>query len=262
MNSDAKKTDRPLILVTNDDGLEAKGLKELIEVVRPLGRVVVVAPSEAQSGMSHAITVKNPLRMKKMQEETDLLMYKCNGTPVDCVKLACNQLLEEKPTLLVAGINHGSNSSTSVFYSGTLGATMEGCINEIPSVGFSLLSLDANADFSASKSIAGKILGKVMENGLPTSVCLNVNIPKGSLEEIKGIRVCRQNRGFWREEFEKRVDPAGKHYFWLTGYYHNSEPEAGDTDEWALRNNYVSVVPLQTDLTAYAMMETIQQWNL
>jgi len=262
MNREALKTDKPLILVTNDDGLEAKGLKELVEVVKPLGRVVVVAPSEAQSGMSHAITVKSPLRMKKMREEPDLLMYKCNGTPVDCVKIACNQLLKEKPFLLVSGINHGSNSSTSVFYSGTIGATLEGCINGIPSVGFSLLSLDSDADFAAAKSIAGKIIRKVMKKGLPDSVCLNVNIPSGALEEIKGIKVCRQNRGFWREEFDKRMDPAGRHYFWLTGYYHNSEPEAGDTDEWALRNNFVSVVPLHTDLTAHAMMDTIRKWNL
>jgi 5'-nucleotidase len=256
------KSDKPLILVTNDDGLEAKGLKELVEVVRPMGRVVVVAPSEAQSGMSHAITVKNPLRMKKMREEPDLLMYKCNGTPVDCVKLACNQLLKEKPDLLVSGINHGSNSSTSVFYSGTLGATLEGCINEITSIGFSLLSLESDADFTATKSIARKIILKVLENGLPHSVCLNVNVPNGSSDEIKGIKICRQNRGFWREEFDKRTDPMGRHYFWLTGYYHNSEPEAGDTDEWALRNNYVSVVPLQTDLTAYTMMDKIRQWDL
>jgi 5'-nucleotidase len=262
MNSEPVKTVKPLILVTNDDGLEAKGLKELIEVVKPLGRVMVVAPSEAQSGMSHAITVKNPLRVKKMREEPDLLMYKCNGTPVDCVKLACNQLLKEKPFLLVAGINHGSNSSTSVFYSGTLGATLEGCINEIPSIGFSLLSIDSDADFTASKTIAARILHKVFDYGLPLSVCLNVNIPKGSMEEIKGIKVCRQNRGFWREEFDKRTDPAGRHYFWLTGFYHNSEPEAGDTDEWALRNQYVSVVPLQTDLTAYAMMDNIRKWDL
>ena len=255
-------TDKPLILVTNDDGLEAKGLKELIEVVKPMGRIIVVAPSEAQSGMSHAITVKNPLRMKKMHEEPDLLMVKCNGTPVDCVKLACNQLLKEKPALLVSGINHGSNSSTSVFYSGTLGATLEGCINEIPSIGFSLLSIESNADFTAAKTIVRKFIIKVMENGLPASVCLNVNIPKGGADEIRGIRICRQNRGYWREEFEKRVDPAGRHYFWLTGYYHNSEPEAEDTDEWALRNNYVAVVPLQTDLTAYAMMEKMKQWNL
>jgi len=262
MNREVLKTDKPLILVTNDDGLEAKGLRELVEVVKPLGRVVVVAPSEAQSGMSHAITVKSPLRMKKMREETDLLMYKCNGTPVDCVKIACNQLLKEKPFLLVSGINHGSNSSTSVFYSGTIGATLEGCINGIPSVGFSLLSIDSNADFAAAKSIAGKIIRKVMKKGLPDSVCLNVNIPSGDLKKIKGIKVCRQNRGFWREEFDKRMDPAGRHYFWLTGYYHNSEPEAGDTDEWALRNNFVSVVPLHTDLTAHAMMDTIRKWNL
>jgi 5'-nucleotidase len=256
------KSDKPLILVTNDDGLEAKGLKELVDAVRSLGRIVVVAPADSQSGMSHAITVKYPLRMKKMREEPDFVMYKCNGTPVDCVKLACNQLLEEKPDLLVSGINHGSNSSTSVFYSGTLGAVLEGCINEIPSIGFSLLSLDSNADFTASKSIVSRIVMKVLENALPQSVCLNINIPQGTPDEISGIRVCRQNRGYWREEFDKRTDPMGKHYFWLTGYYHNSEPEASDTDEWALRNKYVSIVPLQIDLTSYTMIESIRQWNL
>jgi 5'-nucleotidase len=256
------KEKKPLILVTNDDGIEAKGLKELVEVVKPFGDVTVVAPADAQSGMSHAITVKFPLRVKKVREEAGTTFFKCYGTPVDCVKLAFNQLLDRKPDMLVSGINHGSNSSTSVFYSGTIGAALEGCINEVPSIGFSLLSLDPDADFTAARSIASRIIGHVLQNGLPGSVCLNVNIPKGSLEEIQGIKVCRQNKGFWREEFDKRTDPMGKNYFWLTGYYYNCEPEAEDTDEWALRNKYVAVVPLHTDLTAYNMIEKIRKWHL
>lgn len=252
---------KPLILVTNDDGLEAKGLKALIEVVRPLGKVVVVAPADPQSGMSHAITVKVPLRITKVTEENDLMIYKCYGTPVDCVKMAFNHLLTEKPDLLVSGINHGSNASTSVFYSGTMGAALEGCINEITSIGFSLLNIDHNADFTAAKYYVDVITREVLQKGLPGTVCLNVNIPDLEREKIAGIKICRQNKGYWREEFDQRTDPAGKHYFWLTGYFHNTEPDATDTDEWALNKNYVSIVPLQTDLTCHETMKTLNNWN-
>ncbi len=250
-----------LFLVTNDDGIEAKGLKELVEVVRPFGRIVVVAPAEPQSGMSHAITVKVPLRIKKLEENSRQVVYKCFGTPVDCVKLAFNQLLPEKPDLLISGINHGSNASTSVFYSGTLGAALEGSINEVPSIGFSLLNLDHEADFTTAKAVIQRILKAVLEHGIPRSVCLNVNIPDMDASEIRGIRFCRQNRGYWREEFDKRTDPRGKSYYWLTGTYHNSEPDAEDTDEWALRNGFVSVVPLQTDLTAYDTLPAFSSWK-
>jgi len=252
---------KPLILVTNDDGIEAKGLKTLISAVKPLGKIIVVAPAEPQSGMSHAITVKVPLRIHKITDEPDLTVYKCYGTPVDCVKMAFNNLLPQKPALLVSGINHGSNASTSVFYSGTMAAVLEGCINDIPSIGFSLLNFDHDADFTVSGKYAAKIASLVLENGLPESVCLNVNIPDLNQESTKGIMVCRQNKGFWREEFDKRTDPAGKHYYWLTGYFHNTEPEATDTDEWALFNGYVSVVPLHTDLTSYSALQTIKNWN-
>jgi 5'-nucleotidase len=257
--SDSKN--RPLILVTNDDGVEAKGLKALIETVRPLGRVVVVAPAEPQSGMSHAITVKVPLRISKIAEEKDLVIYKCYGTPVDCVKMAFNHLLSEKPDLLVSGINHGSNASTSVFYSGTMGAALEGCINEVTSIGFSLLNLDHNADFSAAGYFVDLITREVLQNGLPSAVCLNVNIPDLDRKQIAGIKICRQTRGYWREEFDKRTDPAGKHYYWLTGYFHNSEPNATDTDEWALSNQFVSVVPLHTDMTCYDSLQTLNNWS-
>jgi 5'-nucleotidase len=256
-----EKKSKPLILVTNDDGVEAKGLNALIETVRPLGRVIVVAPADPQSGMSHAITVKVPLRLTKLAEEEDLVIYKCHGTPVDCVKMAFNNLLTEKPDILVSGINHGSNASTSVFYSGTMGAALEGCINEITSIGFSLLNLDHNADFTAAQHYVDIITRKVLQNGLSKTVCLNVNIPDVEINMIAGIKICRQNRGYWREEFDKRTDPAGKHYYWLTGTFHNSEPDAHDTDEWALSNQYVSIVPLHIDLTCYDTLKTLNNWN-
>jgi 5'-nucleotidase len=247
----------PLILITNDDGVEAKGLQSLIETIRRLGTVVVVAPADPQSGMSHAITVKVPLRLTKIREEENLTVYKCYGTPVDCVKMALNHLLPEKPDLLLSGINHGSNSAASVFYSGTMGAALEGSINEIPSIGFSLLNLDHDADFTTAKHYAGIITRDVLLNGLSYSVCLNVNIPDVQVGQVAGIKICRQNRGYWQEEFDQRTDPAGKHYFWLTGVFHNTEPEATDTDEWALNNNFVSIVPLQTDLTHHAALKEL-----
>jgi 5'-nucleotidase len=256
------KEKKPIILVTNDDGVEAKGIKSLIEVVRPMGRILVVAPADPHSGMSHAITVKVPLRIEKVLEEQDILIYKCYGTPVDCVKMAFNHLLTDKPDLLVSGINHGSNASTSVFYSGTMGAVLEGCINEVQSVGFSLLNLDYDADFTAAKHFAELIIKKVLQNGLPVSVCLNVNIPDGPAEGIEGIKMCRQNKGYWKEEFDKRVDPMGRNYFWLTGNFHNSEPDATDTDEWALEHQYVSIVPQKIDLTCYDTLRSLDEWTI
>lgn len=252
---------RPLILVTNDDSINAKGIKALIEAVIPIGDVVVVAPAEPQSGMSHAITVKNPLLVEKVKEEENLVVYKVEGTPVDCVKLAFNQLLTRKPDILVSGINHGSNSAASIFYSGTMAAAMEGCINNIPSIGFSLLTFDPDADFSASKEYATKIVSKVFLNGLQASVCLNVNIPNLPKEQITGIKVVRQNRGFWKEEFDKRTDNFGRNYYWLEGIFYNAEPEAVDTDEWALKNNFVSIVPVQIDLTNHHLIEKLRGWE-
>ncbi len=251
-----------LILITNDDGLEASGLKSLITVVRPLGRVVVVSPMEAKSGMSHAITVKTPLLIEKISEEENLEIYGCNGTPVDCVKLALNQILYRKPDLLVSGFNHGANSSVSIFYSGTMAAALEGCINGIPSIGISLVSHNPDADFAATEFYGEKIIRKVIENGLPGSICLNVNIPKIPLNEIAGIKVCRQNKGHWQEEFNIKTDTLGKKYFWLTGTFNNTEPEATDTDEWALMNNYVSIVPTIVDRTCYDTIKIINNWDL
>ena len=253
--------DKKLILVTNDDGYQAQGFKALIEAVKPLGQIIAVAPTEAQSGMSHAITVKHPLRVRKIKEDANLKVYTVNGTPVDCVKLAINQLLPRKPDILVSGINHGSNSSTSILYSGTMGAALEGSINQIPSVGFSHISYSHEIDMQAAIAFAKKISGKVLENGLPKNICLNVNFPEGNTSDIKGIKICRQTNGFWREEFDKRVDPIGKEYYWLTGYYHNDEPDAEDTDEWALKHKYISIVPVQIDFTSYDTIKIINKWD-
>lgn len=249
-----------LILVTNDDGLDAKGLVSLTEAVEPLGKIIVVAPMEPQSGMSQAITVKHPLRVRKAQLN-GCESFAINGTPTDCVKLAFNQLLPRKPDLLVSGINHGSNSSTSVLYSGTLGAALEGSVNNIPSIGFSLISYEPNADFKAAIHYANKIVARVLENGLPQNICLNVNIPDAPIQDIRGIKICRQTIGYWQEEFDKRTDPAGQVYYWLTGEYYNTEPQAEDTDEWALKNNYIAIVPMRIDLTSYSTMDQLKKWE-
>ena len=250
-----------LILVTNDDGVNAKGLKALIEVAQNFGKVVVVAPTEGQSGMAHAITVKNPIRLHKVTDTENLKIYSCNGTPVDCVKMAISRIVSRKPDLLLAGINHGANSSSSVLYSGTMGATIEGCLYEVPSIGFSLLNFAKDADFTATQHYAKIVIEEALKNSLPKNVCLNVNIPSVPLEEIKGIRICRQNHGVWREEFEHRTDPNGHDYYWLTGTFEDMEPHAEDTDEWALRNNYISIVPVKFDFTAYQYIDNLKKWN-
>ncbi len=251
---------RPLILVTNDDGMYASGMEALINVARQFGDVVAISSREPMSGMSHAITIKVPLRVNLISEEPGLIRYVCNGTPVDGVKLVFNSLSERKPDLLLSGINHGSNSSSSVLYSGTMAAAMEGAINHIPSIGFSLLDYDPAADFSPCIPYVEEVSRHVLDNGLPDGICLNVNIPSLPSEKIKGIKICSQANGYWKEEFEKRSDPNGREYFWLTGFFHNREPENGgtETDEWALKKGYVSVVPINTDLTAYGTMERMK----
>jgi len=212
--------------------------------------------------MSHAITVKNPIRVFKETSFNGIEAYACNGTPVDCVKMAVHHLLPTKPSLILSGINHGSNSSSSILYSGTVAAAIEGCLNGIPSIGFSLLEFSNNANFEAAKVIVYKIIKEAIENGIPNGICLNVNIPYVPLDEIKGIKICRQNHGVWREEFEHRTDPNGFDYYWLTGTFENLEPHAEDTDEWALKNNYVSIVPIHYDFTSYKHIEEIKKWSL
>jgi 5'-nucleotidase len=254
---------KPLILVTNDDGIEAGGLKALVDAAREFGEVVAISSQAPMSGMSHAITIKVPLRVKLVEEEEGFRKYLTTGTPVDGVKLAFHSLLERRPDLVLSGINHGSNSSSSVFYSGTMGAVMEGAINHIPSIGFSLLDYDPDADFGPSVRVARELIGQVLRSGLPEGICLNVNIPSLPFEELKGIRMCSQANGYWKEEFEKRVDPNGNEYYWLTGFFHNREPEGGGigTDEWALVRHYVSVVPINTDLTARSLLGKLKAWE-
>lgn len=241
-----------LILVTNDDGYGAKGLQAAIEVARTFGRVVAVAPETTQSGMSQAITMYRPLFLRKRREEEGVTVYSFSGTPVDCVKMAFDYLLrEERIDLVISGINHGSNSAVNVLYSGTMGAAIEGSFYGCPSVGLSLTDHDLDADFDAAVLYGRRVIERLLESEVSLPCCLNVNVPVGRPEALRGIRLCRQNRGFWREEFFRREDPHGREYFWLTGDFVNAEPEAEDTDEWALSHGYVSVVPVQVDLTDY-----------
>ncbi len=256
MNSKKK---RPLILITNDDGVFAKGINTLIEIVLPFGDVVVFAPDVVRSGMSNAITVHNPVGYSKLYSKENLTVYSCTGTPTDCVKLANYALFQEqKPDLLLSGINHGSNASINVIYSGTMGAALEGCANLIPSIGFSLCNHSWDADFSEAKDYIKSIIELTLENPLPNEVCLNVNIPKG---KIKGTKVCRQALGHWQEEFEPQQDKNGTTSYWLTGKFKNHEPNAEDTDDWALANGYISIVPTSVDLSNKKCVEKIKNWE-
>ena len=252
-----EKEDR-LILLTNDDGLYAGGLKTLLEVMEEFGKVVLISTIEGMSGMSQALTVKTPLRVKLLEENDKHRIYAINGTPADSIKLAINQLLDRPPEWVVSGINHGSNASVSVLYSGTMGAAIEGCLYGITSVGFSLNNFSTTADFSVCKKYIRIIMKKLTAEALPPGICLNVNIPSATKNEIKGIKICRQSKGNWKEEFEKRKDPMGKTYYWLTGIFLNHEPDSVDTDEWAIANNYVSVVPVTVDMTAHWYIDKLK----
>ncbi len=252
---------RRLILVTNDDGYKAKGIQQLIEIAKKFGDVVAIGASESQSGRSHAITIKEPLRFKLLEQSNGFSRYVVRGTPVDGVKLAMCSILKRRPDLVLSGINHGTNSSTSIVYSGTMGATIEGAINQVPSIGFSLLDYGPNADFASSAKYVHDIIEKVIDNGLPAGTCLNVNIPVAKENDIQGVKVCRQANGFWKEDFEARKDPSGSQYYWLKGGFINREENAEDTDEWALNNNYISIVPIKVDMTAYELMEPLNKWE-
>lgn len=253
---------KPLILVTNDDGISAPGIGALIAVMKELGEVVVVAPDSPQSATGHAITINSTLFINKIDIDPDVEQeYACSGTPVDCVKFAVNEILKRKPDLCVSGVNHGSNSSINVIYSGTMSAAVEAGIEGIPAIGFSLLDYNWNADFEPVKPFIKKIAQQVLENGLPEGVILNVNFPKLKEKDIKGIKVCRQAKAMWVESFDKRTNPMGREYYWLGGKFVNLD-NGEDTDEWALANGYISMVPVQFDLTAHHAMQVLNGWEL
>lgn len=252
---------KPLILITNDDGFTAKGLNQLIEAVNQFGELLIVAPDQPQSGMGHAITVNNPIRFHKTDYYKENVGYQCSGTPVDCIKAGMYLLKGRKPDLILSGINHGSNVSTNVLYSGTMSAAVEGALEGIPSIGFSLTNYAADADFSASKAIVKEIVAKALQNKMEKGICLNVNIPDVPLDKIKGIKSCRQGKAFWDDTFDERVDPLGKKYYWLTGSFVAHE-QAENSDVQLLKNNYVTVVPTQFDMTAYNSIKDIENWKL
>ncbi len=249
---------KPLILVTNDDGVSAPGIRALVEVVSAFGEVVVVAPDSPQSAMGHAITISQPLRLHPSNIYGDIEAYECSGTPVDCVKLAKNILLKDRtPDLCVSGINHGSNASINIIYSGTLSAAMEASLEGIPSIGFSLLDYSYQADFEPSKPWLAQLVGYVLEQGMPKGKLLNVNIPNLPRHELKGMKVCRQGEARWVEEFTEARDPRGQKYYWLTGRF-VSEDEGEDTDLYALKNGYISIVPSMHDLTHHPAIPVLK----
>lgn len=256
-----KKKDKPVILITNDDDITSPGIRSLVEAVKDLGKVVVVAPDKPQSGMGHAITIGSPLRMNKMPIFGDIEAWQTSGTPVDCVKLAVDKILHRKPDLCLSGINHGANHSINVIYSGTMSAAMEASIEGIPSIGFSLLDYRYEADFTASKQVVATIVKKLLEQKLDKHLLLNVNIPAVSPAKLKGIKICKQAYAKYEEDFDERLDPHGKKYYWLTGEFVNFD-KAKDTDVWALKHNYASVVPVQFDLTNYTLKKQLEKSKL
>ncbi|WP_312556947.1 5'/3'-nucleotidase SurE [Empedobacter brevis] len=253
--------ERPLILVTNDDGVTAPGIRALIEIAKEFGEVYVVAPDSPQSGMGHAVTINSTLFCDEIEVDEEVKEYACSGTPVDCVKLAVSQILPRKPDLCISGINHGSNSSVNVIYSGTMSAAVEAGIEGIPAIGFSLCDFAYNADFKAGEKFIKTIISQVLEHHLPKGVVLNVNIPKLKEHEIKGIKVCRQADAKWEEKFDKREDPRGRIYYWMSGEFKNLD-KGNDTDEKALEEGYISVVPVRYDLTAHHFLPDLRNWDL
>jgi 5'-nucleotidase len=251
---------KPQILITNDDGIGAKGIAALIEAAQPFGDLLVVAPDKPQSGMGHAITIHDPIRLFKSSIYPGVEAHACSGTPVDCVKLGIYQMLGTKPDLILSGVNHGENSSTNVLYSGTMSAAIEGAMEGIPSFGFSLADFAADADFSAAQHYIAKLLQLFFEKGFEPNICLNVNIPKLPIADIKGLKFCKQAHAYWTDRFEKRQDQYGRDYFWLTGEFADLD-QRPDTDLHALKEGYVSVVPTHFDLTAYAHLNHFKSWE-
>ena len=252
---------KPVILITNDDGISAPGIMNLVESVKDLGKIIVVAPDKPQSGMGHAITIGQPLRLHKSNVFPDIECYSCTGTPVDCVKLAVDKVLHRKPDLCLSGINHGANHSINVIYSGTMSAAVEAAIESIPSAGFSLLDYNIEADFEGARKYTREVVEMMLDTKLDKHTILNVNIPSVPVELLKGIKVCRQAYAKYEEDFIERTDPHGRLYYWLTGEFVNFD-KGKDTDVWALANNFVSVVPVQFDLTNYVLKTQLEkQWK-
>jgi 5'-nucleotidase len=260
----AKRTTKaePTILITNDDGITAPGILNLVESVKDLGKIIVVAPDKPQSGMGHAITIGQPLRLHPVSIFEGIEAWQCSGTPVDCVKLAVDKVLHRKPDLCLSGINHGANHSINVIYSGTMSAAVEAAIESIPSVGFSLLDYSIEADFTGARKYARLIVEEMLKRKQDKHTVLNVNIPSISAELIKGVKICRQAYAKYEEDFLERNDPNGRKYFWLTGEFVNFD-KGKDTDVWALKNNFVSVVPVQFDLTNYVLKTKLEKtWKI
>lgn len=250
---------KPLILVTNDDGIFAPGIKALVEVARQLGDVIVVAPDSPQSAKGHALTLTDPLRLKPVKQFEGIECYACSGTPVDCVKIAKDFISKKRPIdLCVSGVNHGSNASINIIYSGTVSAAMEASLEGIPSLAFSLLDFSFDANFEPAKPYMKEIITKTLEKGLGDCKLLNINFPKS--ETFKGIKVCRQANARWVENYVEAEDPRGEKYYWLTGEFINSD-KGTDTDLWALENGYISIVPSQHDLTHHTALPHLKHFE-
>ncbi len=249
-------TQKRLILITNDDGINAPGLKKLIEIALRFGNVYAVCSEIEKPGQSHSVTINTPLRKKCIQKTNNLEIWSSNGTPADCVKLAMNNLHDKKPDILLSGINHGANCSVNAFYSGTIGAVLEGCIHQIPSVGFSTFEIAYAYDLSILEKDIETVISKVLEHGLPEMTCLNINFPL-NYTPSKGLKVCRSGKAYWKEDFEERKDPRYNPYYWLKGTFVPLENNE-DTDLWALKNGFASIVPLIADLTAHHAIEEIR----
>lgn len=250
--------EKPLILITNDDGIFAPGLRVLITAVSQLGEIVVVAPEKAQSGMSHAVTLVDPVRINKIITNNGHIEYSCTGTPADCVKIGLHKVLKRKPDIILSGINHGSNASVNIIYSGTMAAVLEGAMNSVPSIGFSLDDYSHSVDMLFTEPYIKKIVKNTLANPLPDGVCLNVNFPAVEPSLIKGIKVCRQAKAYWNECFEERTDPHKRNYYWLTGSFTYND-SGDDTDYYALQNNFISIVPVDCDFTAHKYLNSIKK---
>jgi len=252
---------RPIILITNDDGINAPGIRSLVEAVKDLGEVIVVAPDSPQSGMGHAITIGDPLRLNKVEVFEGIDSWQCSGTPADCVKLARDKILHAKPDICLSGINHGANHSINVIYSGTMSAAMEAAIEGVPSIGLSLLDYKFDADFTVAKKVARELTIRMLAQPMPEHILLNVNIPIATVAEFKGIKICRQAYAKWAEEFDHRIDPRGKDYYWMVGKFVNMDKHSG-TDVEALKDGYASVVPIKIDFTDVQIKEWMErEWQ-